>query len=89
MLFMEAPIMLFSQNQATHISSKKTLAPACLGLAFIFLTAVFMSGCVVHHPGHGYKRGHGHKHGHGHHKAKIKVKPALGVSVSPMIVIDD
>ena len=79
--------MFFSQNQSTHTNSKKSLAPACLGLAFIFLAAVFMSGCVVHHDGHGYKRGHGH--GKGHHKAKIKIKPAIGVSVSPLIVIDD
>jgi len=83
--------MLFSHTrrmnneQATRANSKKSIAPACLGLAIIFLTAVIMSGCVVHHPGHGYKRGHGH----GHHKAKIKVKPDLGISVSPMIVIDD
>jgi len=85
--------MLFSQNQAinkyqtTHTNSKKPLAPVCLGLAFIFLAAVFMSGCVVHHKGHGYKRGHGH--GHGHHKGHIKIKPAVGISVSPLIVIDD
>jgi len=83
--------MFFSQtqtinkDQATPTNSKKSLAPACLGLASIFLAAIFMSGCVVHHKGHGYKRGHGH--GHGHHK--VKIKPALGVSVSPMIVIDD
>jgi len=87
--------MLFShtrrmnKDQATRTNSKKSLAPACLGLAIIFLTAVSTSGCVVHHEGHGYKKGHGHKHGHGHRKAKIKVKPALGISVSPMIVIDD
>ena len=88
--------MLFSQiqtknkHQATHINSGNSSAPACLGLAFIFLAAVFMSGCVVHHKGHGYKRGHGHGHGHGHHKkSHIKLKPAVGVSVAPMIVIDD
>ncbi len=46
-----------------------------------------MSGCVVHHEGHGYKQGHGHHKGH--HKGKIKIKPAVGISVSPMIVIDD
>ncbi len=85
--------MLFDQtqkmnkNQMTRTNSKKPLAPACLGLAFIFLAAVFMSGCVVHHKGHGYKRGHGH--GHGHHKGHIKIKPHVGISVSPMIVIDD
>lgn len=83
--------MLFSHTrrmnneQATRANSKKSIAPAYLGLAIIFLTGIIMSGCVVHHPGHGYKRGHGH----GHHKAKIKVKPDLGISVSPMIVIDD
>ena len=85
--------MLFGQtqrmnkHQATRTNSKKSLAPACLGLAFIFIAAVFMSGCVVHHEGHGYKKRHGH--GHGHHKGKIKIKPAVGISVSPMIVIDD
>ena len=85
--------MLFSHTrrmnneQATRANSKNSIAPACLGLAFIFLTAVFMSGCVVHHEGHGYKHGHGHHKGD--HKAKIKVKPALGISVSPLIVIDD
>ena len=92
-LFMEAPIMFFSHNQtmnkdqATHTNSKKSLAPACLGVAFIFLAAIFMSGCVVHHKGHGYKRGHGH--GHGHHKSKIKIVPRAEISVSPLIVIDD
>jgi hypothetical protein len=72
--------MLFNQTQT---NLKKPSAPACLGLASIFLAAVFMSGCVVHHKGHGYKKGHGH------HKAKVKIKPAIGVSVSPLIVIDD
>ncbi len=82
--------MLFGQtqrrnkHQTTRTNSKKSLAPACLGLASIFLAAVFMSGCVVHHKGHGYKHGHGY-----HHKAKIKIKPAIVVSVSPLIVIDD
>jgi hypothetical protein len=80
---MEAPIMFFSQNQSTRTNSKKSLAPACLGIAFIFLAAVFMSGCVVHRKGHGYK------HGHGHHKSKIKIKPTLGIAISPLIVIDD
>lgn len=78
-----------NKDQTPSADSKKSLATACLGLALIFLASVVMSGCVVHHPGHGYTRGHGHKHGRGHHKAKIKVKPALGVSVSPLIVIDD
>ena len=81
--------MLFGQtqkmnkSQTTRTNSKKSLAPACLGLAFIFIASVFMSGCVVHHQGHGYKRGHGH------HKSHIKIKPAVGISVSPIIVIDD
>ena len=89
--------MLFGQtqklnkHQMTRTNFKKSLAPACLGLALIFSAAVFMSGCVVHHPGHGvvHHEGHGYKHGHGHHKGKIKIKPAVGISVSPMIVIDD
>lgn len=80
-------IQTVNKDQSTHSNSKKSLAPACLGIAFIFLVAIFMSGCVVHHKGHGYKRGHGH--GHGHHKSKIKIKPAIGVAVSPLIVIDD
>jgi hypothetical protein len=83
--------MLFGKTQKMHpttrLTSKGFLAPACLGLAFIFIAAVFMSGCVVHHKGHGYKRGHGH--GHGHHKGHIKIKPRAEISVSPMIVIDD
>ena len=76
-----------NKDQTTRTNSIKFSIPTCSGLAFIFLTAVFMSGCVVHHEGHGYKNGHGHHKGH--HKAKVKVKPALGISVSPMIVIDD
>ncbi len=76
-----------NKHQTTHTNSKSLLAPACLGFASIFLAAAFMSGCVINHPGHGYKKGHGH--GHGHHKGKIKIKPALGVSVSPLIVIGD
>ncbi len=76
-----------NKHQTTLSNSKKSLAPACLGLIFIFLTTVLMSGCVVHHKGHGYKHGHGHHKGH--HKGKIKIKPAVGISVSPMIVIDD
>ncbi len=86
--------MLFDETQkrrpTTRLTSKGILAPACLGLAFIFLATVLMSGCVVHHQGHGYKhQGHGYKRGHGHHKSKIKIKPAVGIAVSPMIVIDD
>ena len=76
-----------NKDQSTRANSKKSLAPACLGLAFIFLTAVFMSACVVHHPGHGYKRGHGHAHGH--HKGKIKIKPKAEISISPLIVVGD
>ena len=72
-----------NKYQTTRTNSKNSLAPACLGLASIFLAAVFMSGCVVHHPGHGYKRGHGH------HKAKVKIIPTAEISVSPMIVIAD
>jgi len=88
---MEVSIMLFGQtqgmnkHQTTHTNSRISLAPACLGLASIFLVAVFMSGCVVHHSGHGYKHGHGH----GHHKGKIKLVPKAEISVSPMIAIDD
>jgi hypothetical protein len=90
---MEALIMLFGQtqkinkHQTTRTNSKKILAPACLGFASIFLAAIFMSGCVVHHKGHGFKHGHGHHKGH--HKGKIKIKPTVGISVSPLIVIDD
>ncbi len=75
----------------TRTNSKKPLVPACLGLAFIFSACVFMSGCVVHHPGHGvvHHPGHGYKKGHGHHKGHIKIKPKMEISVSPMIVIDD
>ncbi len=94
---MEISIMLFSQtqkinkHQMTRTNSKKPLVPACLGLAFIFSACVFMSGCVVHHPGHGvvHHPGHGYKKGHGHHKGHIKIKPKMEISVSPMIVIDD
>ena len=75
------------KHQMTRTNSKNSLAPACMGIALIFLAAVFMSGCVVHHKGHGYKKGHGH--GHGHHKSKIKIKPAIGLAISPLIVIDD
>lgn len=78
-----------NEHQATHTNSKKLLATACLGLASIFLAAVFMSGCVVHHTGNEDNPGRGHKKGHGHHKDKIKIKPKAEISVSPMIVIDD
>jgi len=64
-------------------STKISLTPACLGLASIFLATVFMSGCVVHHSGHEYKRGHGHR------KTKVKIVPKAEISVSLMIVIDD
>jgi hypothetical protein len=94
---MEVLIMLFGQtqkmnkHQTTRTNSKKSFAPACLGLASIFLAAIFMSGCVVHHKGHGYKHGHGHSKGHGkgHHKGKIKIVPKAEISISPLIVIDD
>ena len=85
--------MLFSQtqktnkHQTTRTNSKKLFAPACLGLASIFLAAIVMSGCVVHHKGHGYKHGHGHHKGH--HKGKIKIVPKAEISISPLIVIDD
>ncbi len=69
--------------------NKKSFALACLGLSLIFMTAVVMSGCVVHHKGHGYSNGHSRGHGHGHHKGKVKIKPRVGLSVSPLIVIDD
>jgi len=42
-----------------------------------------MSGCVVNHSGHEYKRGHGHR------KTKVKIVPKAEISVSLMIVIDD
>ena len=85
MLFGQTKIM--NKHQTTRTNSKKPLAPACLGLALIFMLGVFMSGCIVHHKGHGYKRGHGH--GHGLHKGHLKIKPRAGISVSPLIVIDD
>lgn len=72
-----------NQHLTTRTNPKKPSSLACLGLAFIFLTTVLMSGCVVHSQGHGYKKGHGH------HKGKIKIKPRAEISVSPMIVIDD
>ncbi len=83
--------MLFTKFQKTYRSTPKgSLAPACcLGISLIFALSIFMSGCVVHHKGHGYK-GHGNKHGHGHYKkGHIKIKPHVGISISPMIVIDD
>ncbi len=82
--------MLFTKFQKTYRSTPKgSLAPACLGLSLIFALSVFMSGCVVHSPGHGYKRGHGYEHGQGHHKAKIKIRPHAEIRVSPFVVIDD
>ncbi len=75
-----------------HKKNEKSFALACIGLSLIFMLAVVMSGCVVHHKGHGYKRGHGghgNGHGRGHHKGHVKIKPHVGVSVSPLIVIDD
>jgi len=81
--------MLFNKSQKTYRSTpKESLALACLGISLIFALSVFMSGCVVHHKGHGYKHGQGHHKGH-HKKGKIKIKPHVGISVSPMIVIDD
>ena len=79
--------MLFTKFQKTYrFTPKGSLAPACLGISLIFALSVFMSGCVVHHKGHGYKHGHGHgPHKRGH----IKIKPHVGISISPMIVIDD
>ena len=78
--------MLFTKFQKTHRSTPKgSFALACLGISLIFALSVFMSGCVVHHKGHGYKHGHGH----GHHKGHIKIKPTVGISISPLIVIDD
>jgi len=78
--------MLFTKFQKRYRSTPKgSLAPACcLGISLIFALSVFMSGCVVHHKGHGYKHGHGH-----HKKGHIKIKPHVGISISPMIVIDD
>ncbi len=80
--------MLFTKSQKMHRSTPKgSLAPACcLGISLIFALSVFMSGCVVHHKGHGYKRGHGHGH---HKRGHIKIKPHVGISVSPLIVVDD
>ena len=80
--------MLFTKFQKTYRSTPKgSLAPACcLGISLIFALSVFMSGCVVHHKGHGYNRGHGHGH---HKRGHIKIKPHVGISISPMIVIDD
>ena len=73
-----------NKHQTTRTNSKNLLAHACLGFASIFLAAVFMSGCVVHHPGHGLL-----KRGHGHHKTKLKIVPKAEISVSPLIVIGD
>ncbi len=70
-----------------HKKNEKPLALTCIGMSLIFMLAIVMSGCVVHHKGHGY--GHGKGHGRGHHKGHIKIKPHVGVSVSPLIVIDD
>lgn len=80
--------MLFTKFQKTYRSTPKgSLAPACcLGISLIFALSIFMSGCVVHHKGHGYNRGHGHGH---HKRGHIKIKPHVGISISPMIVIDD
>ena len=79
--------MFFAKSQKTFRSTPKgSLAPACLGISLIFMLGIFMSGCVVHHKGHGYNRGHGHGH---HKRGHIKIKPHVGLSVSPMIVIDD
>jgi hypothetical protein len=80
--------MFFTKIQSaptTRNNAEKNMSTAILGLSIIFVIGIISSGCVVHHKGHGYKRGHGH----GHHKGHIKVKPKVGVSVSPMIVIDD
>jgi hypothetical protein len=82
-------IKRMNKDQTTRSNSIKSLAPACLGLASIFLVTVFMSGCVVHHPGHGFKQGHGKGHAKGHHKGKIIIKPKAEISISPLIVIDD
>lgn len=80
-----------------HKKNKKSVALACIGMSLIFMLAVFMSGCVVHDGGHGksYNSGHGNGHGKGHGKGhrkgrhgKLKIKPEIGVSVSPMIVIE-
>jgi len=75
-------------NRVIFPNLKRSTGALCLGLAAIFLLAVFMSGCVVHSPGHHGKR-HLRGHGHGHHKAKIKIKPHAEIRVSPFIVIDD
>ena len=73
--FMEVPTMLFSNTQnvipTTRLTSKGFLAPVWLGSVFIFLTTVLMSGCVVHHHGHGYKQGHGNSL----YANPVKVKP--------------
>lgn len=68
--------------------NKTSLALTCIGMSLIFLLAVAMSGCVVHSNGH-HGRGHGKGHHKGHHKGHLKIKPKIGISVSPMIVIDD
>lgn len=73
--------------------NKKSLALACIGMSLIFMVSVVMSGCVVHSDGHGYSHGKGHGRGHnkghgrGHNKGHVKIKPHVGVSVTPMIVI--
>lgn len=75
-------------NRVIFPNLKRSTGALCLGLAAIFMLAVFMSGCVVHSPGHG--RGHGYKRGHGHHnKGHIKIKPHAEIRVSPFVVIDD
>ena len=56
--------------------SGRTLSSFCLGLSALFIVGLFMSGCVVHHDGHGkgHDRGHhkgqdkGKGHGKGHKK---------------------
>lgn len=76
-------------NRAILPNLKRSAGALCLGISLLFALGVFMSGCVVHSPGHGYKRGHGYGHGQGHHKAKIKIRPHAEIRISPFIVIDD
>lgn len=86
MRFIQAPSKEKSSPRPAA-KNKRSLALTCIGMSLIFMLAVVMSGCVVHK--HGYRgKGHGRGHGHGHH-GKLKIKPKIGVSVSPMIVIDD
>ncbi len=55
--------------------NEKPFALACIGMSLIFMLAVVMSGCVVHHDKHhgkSHSRGHGNGHDKGHDKGHGK-----------------